>query len=300
MDRLTGVEVFVRAMRLGGLSAAGRAMGLSAAMAAKHLNALEARLGTTLVNRTTRRLSLTQAGADFLDKAERILSDLREAEADAAAGSVAIDGLLRVTVGATFGARHLSPLLARFSAQHPALRIELGLSDRYVDLIEERWDVAIRIGRLADSRLVARKLAPMHCTICAAPAYLARHGTPRLLSDLAAHNCLGFTLSGPGSRVWAFGPQGQVRVPVNGTLHADNGEVLVEAAAAGLGLVFGPRFIAAEALAEGRLVEVTLEMQPMELGAVYAVTHPTRRPPAKILAFVEFLAQTVPELAAAW
>ncbi len=299
MDRLIGIEVFARAMRLGGLSAAARELSMSPAMAAKHLNALEARLGTTLVNRTTRRLSLTQAGADFLERAERILGDLREAEAEAAARAVVVEGLLRVTVGATFGVRHIAPLLARFNQRHPRVTVELGLSDRVVDLVEERWDVAIRIGRLADSRLVARKLVDMHMVICAAPAYLARRGIPRSVADLAGHDCLGFTLSQPAGREWRFGADGQLRVPVQGSLHADNGEALVEAAVAGSGLVYGPRFIASDALIAGQLVEVTLDQPLLKLGAAYAVTHPARSPAKKIRAFVDFLVETVPERARA-
>ena len=300
MDRLSGIEVFVRALRLGGLSAAARELGMSPAMAAKHLNALEARLGTTLVNRTTRRLALTQAGSDYFDKAERILADLREAEAEAASRAVAVEGLLRVSVGATFGVRHIAPLIARFNQRHPGVTVELGLSDRFVDLVEERWDVAIRIGRLADSRLIARKLAQMRMAICAAPSYLARAGMPETTADLATHDCLGFTLAQPGWREWRFGADAQIRVPVRGSLHADNGEALAEAAVAGLGLVYGPRFITADALADGRLVEVALDQPLMNLGAAYAVTHPSRRPALKIRAFVDFLAETVPERACAW
>lgn len=300
MDRLRGIEVFVRAMRLGGLSTAARELGMSPAMAAKHLNELEARLGSTLVNRTTRKLSLTQAGGEFLDKAERILGDLREAEAEAASRAVAIEGLLRVSVGATFGVRHIAPLVARFNQRHPGVTVELGLSDRFVDLVEERWDLAIRIGRLADSRLIARKLADMRMVVCGSPAYLRKAGVPRSTADLASHDCMGFTLSQPSRREWRFGADAQIRVPVRGSLHADNGEALIEAATAGLGLVYGPRFIAADALADGRLVEVTLDQPLISAGAAYAVMHPTRRPALKIRAFVDFLIEAVPERAGAW
>lgn len=299
-DRLTGIEVFVEAMRLGGLSSAARALHMSPAMAAKHLTALEARLGATLVHRTTRRLSLTEAGAAYLDKAERVLADLREAEAEAAAQSVAIGGLLRVSAPMSFGVLHLAPLVAAFNARHPGIVVELGMSDRQVDLVEERWDMAVRIGRLVNSSLVARKLADMHLVVCGSPAYLARRGTPRLVSDLAQHDCLGFTLSGFSQQIWRFGMDGSIHQPVRGTLLADNGDVLVEAAAAGLGLVYGPRFIAARALAEGRLVEVTLDQPMAPMGAIYAITHPARRPAAKTRAWIEFLAETVPAMAAAW
>lgn len=299
-DRLTGIEVFVTALRLGGLSAAARKLQMSPAMAAKHLNALEARLGTALVHRTTRRLSLTGAGMAYFEKAERILADLHEAEAEAAAQGVVIEGRLRVSVPASFAVLHLGPLVAAFNRRHPGIAIELGLSDRQVDLVEERWDVAIRIGRLVDSSLVARKLATVNFVLCAAPDYLARRGTPRTVADLVDHDCLDFTLSTTTPRAWRFGADGSVRQPVRGSLQADNGDVLVEAAAAGLGLVYGPRFIAARALREGRLVELQLDHPAARLGAIYAITHPARRPAARTRAWIEFLAEALPPLAADW
>ncbi|PPQ36809.1 DNA-binding transcriptional regulator, LysR family [Rhodoblastus acidophilus] len=300
-DRLTAMEVFVRALRLGGLSAAARELRMSPAMAAKHLDALEARLGTTLVRRTTRKLSLTEAGADYLDKAERILAEIAEAEADASSRSLAIEGVLRVSAPATFGVLHIAPLAPLFHERHPNVILEFGFSDRYVDLLDERWDMAIRIGRLADSSLVARKLAPMRAVVCASPNYLARRGTPKLLSDLIAHDCLGYTLAeqaGPSS--WRFGLDGEIKAPVRGWLRANNGEALLRAAMAGQGLVYGPRYIAAEALAAGSLVELTLDQPPTPVGAVHALTHPDRRPAAKTRAWIEFLAETLSGLAADW
>jgi len=300
-DRLTAMEVFVRAIRLGGLSAAARDLRISPAMAAKHLDALEARLGTTLVHRTTRRLSLTEAGADYLDKVERILLEIGEAEAEASSRSVAIDGLLRVSAPATFGVLHIAPLMSDFHARHPGVTVGFGFSDRYVDLLEERWDVAIRIGRLTASSLVARKIAPMRTVICASPPYLDRRSIPKTLADLVEHDCLGHTIaSQSGTSTWSFGRDGEIKVPVRGTMHANNGEALVRAAIAGQGIVYGPRFIAADALSSGALVEVTLDAPPMSLGAVYAITHPTRRPAAKARAWIDFLVERLPALAADW
>ena len=300
-DRLTGIEVFVRAVTLGSLSSAGRDMGMSPAMAAKHLNALEARLGVTLVNRTTRRLSLTEAGETYLYKAEAVLADLREAEAEASARTQAVEGLLRVSAPAAFGALHLGELIAEFHRLHPGVTIEIGLNDRYVDLMEERWDMAIRIGKLADSSLVARKLADVRANICASPAYLAARGTPRTPADLSGHDCLGYTLSSlTGVSHWGFGPDGRIRQPIHGSLHANNGEVLVQAALAGQGLVYGPRFLTAKAVTDGRLVEITLEAQLMELGAIHAITHATRRPAAKTRAWIDFLSRRLRELAVDW
>ena len=300
-DRLTGIEVFVHAIRLGGLSAAARDMGISPAMAAKHLNALEARLGITLVNRTTRRLSLTEAGSSYIEKAERILAELGEAEAEVSARTVAVEGLLRVSAPAAFGVLHLPELVAEFHRLHPAVTIELGLNDRYVDLLEEKWDMAIRIGRLADSSLVALKLVDISMNICASPDYLADRGTPQTLDDLTDHDCLGYTLSSLGDpSQWDFGRDGAIKVPVRGSLRANNGEVLVQAAIAGQGLVYGPRFITAKALADGRLVEVTLDAPLVEPGAIHAITHRTRRPAAKTRAWIEFLSSRMRVLAADW
>ena len=300
-DRLTGIEVFARAVSLGGLSAAARDMDMSPAMAAKHLNALEARLGATLVNRTTRRLSLTEAGEAYLDKAEQILADLREADAEASASTLAVEGLLRVSAPAAFGALHLGELIAGFHRLHPAVTVELGLNDRYVDLLEERWDMAIRIGKIADSSLVARKLANVHLNICASPAYLATRGMPRMVADLAAHDCLGYTLSTlTGTSHWGFGADGGIRQPVHGSLHANNGEVLVQAALAGQGLVYGPRFLTAKAVTEGRLMEITLDAPLMEIGAIHAVTHGARKPAGKTRAWIDFLSQRLRALAVDW
>lgn len=295
------MEVFVRAMRLGGLSAAARELDLSPTMASRHLQALEERLGVTLVHRTTRRLSLTEAGAIYLDKAERILDDLREADAEVTAQGVAVEGLLRVSAPVAFGTQHVAALVAEFHRMHPGVTVELGLSDRYVDLLEEGWDMAIRIGRLADSSLVARKLADMHLCVCASREYLDKHGVPRTLDDLAEHDCMGYTLTtATGTGYWQFGTDGEVRVPVRGSLHADNGEALVRAAIAGQGLVYGPRFLAATAIAAGQLVEVALDTPLMALGAMHALTHERRRRAAKTRAWIEFLAQRIPAMAGAW
>ncbi|MEN3236362.1 LysR family transcriptional regulator [Methylobacterium ajmalii] len=300
-DRLTGIEVFVRAARLGSLSAAARAMGMSSTMATRHLAMLEARLSTTLMRRTTRRLSLTEAGIVFLDRAERLLSDLDEAEAEAMAGTVAVKGLVRVSAPAVFGTMHLAPLLPVFAANYPDVSIELGLSDRTVDLLEERWDMAIRIGRLAESTLIARKVADVRLTLCAAPDYLRRRGTPRTIEDLGGHDCLGYTLSDRmAAQLWFFGRDGGVPVHVRGPLAADNGHALMTAAIGGQGLLYGPRFIVAAAIADGRLAELSLDRPVMDLGAIYAVTHPTRYRSAKVRAWIEFIGDKLPRMAQDW
>ena len=284
LDRVTGMQVFARVAALGSFSAAARALGLSQTGVTKHVAALEARLGTRLLHRTTRRLTLTETGRGYLEACERILAEIAEAEAMAGAEGVEAHGTLRLNVPLSFGVREIAPALAAFSAAHPALTIELGLNDRRVDLIEEGWDLAVRIGTLADSGLIARRLAASRLLVCAAPDYLDRHGTPRAPEALKDHNCLGYTLS--DSSGWRFGDR---VYPVSGTLRAPNGAALVAAASAGLGLVYQPTFLVAEALRAGSLVALDLGA-PCPTLPIHALMPPGRRP-AKTRAFVDFLAQ---------
>lgn len=292
LDRLTGMQVFARVAALGSLSAAARALGMSQTMATKHVAAIEERLGVRLLLRTTRKLTLTEAGRRFLESTERILAEVEEAEATAAAERVEARGTLRVNAPLSFGVREIAPQMAEFARQHPAVVVDLGLSDRFVDLVEEGWDLAIRIGRMQDSSMIARRLAPCRMVVCASPGYLDIHGRPATVTELAAHNCLSYTLSRTqaGGR-WLFGPEGQVGVPVTGNLRANNGDALVAAALAGQGLIYEPTFLVSDALKDGRLVAIELGETLIELPGIYAVHPASRLPPAKVRAFVEFLAQ---------
>ncbi|HLR78842.1 MAG TPA: LysR family transcriptional regulator [Burkholderiaceae bacterium] len=292
MDRVIGMQVFVHAISKGSLSAAGRHLGMSPAVATKHFNALEAHLGVKLVHRTTRRLSLTEAGSEYLEACHRLLPEIEEAEAAAASRHVEVKGLLRISMPISFGKRYIVPLIPAFSLRHPALRIELGLNDSVVDLFDGGWDMAIRIGRLGDSPLRARKLGDCPELVCAAPSYLDRRGIPRRVADLTQHNCLGYTLSSwAGGSEWAFGADGQIRVPVNGDLVANSGEALVAAAVAGQGLIYQPLFIVNEALARGELISLTLDQPTHALGGIHAVYPPDRRPPAKVRAMIDYLVE---------
>lgn len=289
LDRLTGLEVFAKIAETGSFSAAGRAMGLSQTMVTKHIAALEARLGVKLLHRTTRRLSMTEAGRNYLEATERILTDVETANAAVAADRFEARGMLRVNAPNSFAARQIAPLLPQFAHRHPRVTVELGLNDRVVDLIEEGWDLAIRIGLLDDSDLIARRLATCRTVICAAPAYLAAHGTPRLVSDLAGHNCLGYTLSRMiGVDRWAFGRSGEAPVPVSGNLRANNGEVLRAAAIAGQGLLYEPTFTVGDDIRAGRLIPIQLDRPTIQNG-IHAVFPPDRSPPAKVRAFIDFL-----------
>lgn len=292
LDRVTGMQVFARVASLGSLSAAARDLGMSQTMATKHIAAVEERLRIKLLHRTTRRMSLTEAGRNYLEAIERILADIEDADTTASAATKHVRGILRLNVPVSFGIREIAPLLPALAARHPALTVDLGLNDRQVDLIEEGWDLAIRIGTLATSSMIARRLAPCTTVVCAAPSYLATHGTPKTIADLKKHVCLGYTLSlVMGADRWPFGPRGRTAVPVQGNLRANNGDVLVAAAIAGQGVVYQPRFLVAREIRAGLLIPLELDHEPIELGGVYAVYPPDRNPPAKIRATVDFLAE---------
>lgn len=199
--------------------------------------------------------------------------------------------MLRINAPVSFGTRQIAPLLAEFAARYPRTSVELGLNDRLVDLAEEGWDLAIRIGNLSNSSLIARRIAPCRIVVCAAPSYLKARGIPQTVSSLAAHNCLGYTLSQrtPVDR-WTFGARGEVGVRVSGNLRANNGDALLAAALAGQGIIHQPSFIVADDLGAGRLVALTLDQPNVELGGIYAVYLPDRHPPAKVRAFIDFIA----------
>lgn len=290
LDRLTGLEIFNKVASTGSLSAAGRALGMSQTMVTRHLAALEARLGVVLFHRTTRRLAITDAGRDFLDASARILAELEAAEAAVSRERLQPRGLLRVNAPVSFGTRQIAPLLADFAVRCPEIRIELGLNDRRVDLLEEGWDLAIRIGNLADSALMARRLAPSRSLLCAAPAYLAAHGTPRSVAALTEHECLLYTLSRMGAAgQWIFGARAEILVNVSGPLRANNGDALLAAAIAGQGLVYEPSFILADAIRAGQLVPLPLDHPTVPLAGIYAVYPASPHAPAKLRAFTDFL-----------
>ncbi|SCY71809.1 LysR family transcriptional regulator [Microvirga guangxiensis] len=291
LDRVTGMQIFVRVVALGSLSAAARSLGISQTMATKHVGAIEERLGVKLLHRTTRRLTLTEAGRRYLESAERILAEVEEAEATASAERVDVRGVLRVNAPLSFGFREVAPLMAEFTRLHPAVTVDLGLNDRFVDLIEEGWDVAIRIGRLRDSTMIARRIAPCRLALCGSPAYLSERGTPTKVAELAEHNCLGYTLSRAlGPDEWAFGAEGKVKVGIKGNLRVNNGDALMAAAVAGQGLIYEPTFVVGEEIRSGRLIALTLDHPTIELPGIFAVYLSNRHPPAKVRAFVDFLA----------
>jgi DNA-binding transcriptional LysR family regulator len=283
------MQVFVKVAAAGGFSAAARELRLSQTMVTKHVAEIEQRLGVTLFHRSTRRLTLTEAGRHYLESCVRILAEIEHAETAAGAGRDEPRGLLRISAPVSFSVREIGPLLPEFLGRHPRVSVELGLNDRTVDLIAEGWDLAVRVGSLPDSSLVARKLARIRTVVCAAPSYLAARGTPRRIADLHGHNCLEYTLGQTiVSHRWPFGRKAEFAVQVGGNLRANSGDALLSAACAGLGLLYGPTFIVAAHLREGRLVPLQLDRAPIELG-LYALYHPQRVVPAKVRAFIDLL-----------
>ena len=289
MDRLAAIQVFAQVVESGSFAKAAERLGLSTSATSRHVAELEAHLQTRLLNRTTRRVSLTESGRAFYERAVQLLADLDEAEQEASRAAVVPRGTIRLTTSVNFGVRHLAPAIAEFLAQNAEVRFDVSLSDRIVDLVEEGFDLGVRIGAAGSENLVARKLGETRLVPCAAPAYLAAHGAPQGPEDLERHNCFTYEYQTPRN-VWRFrDASGQERtVRVSGTLHSNNGDLLAEVAARGAGIVLEPAFIVGPDVRAGRLVPLLQEFTPAPL-PIYAV-YPTRKHlSAKVRRFVEFL-----------
>lgn len=295
MDRLTGMRVFCAVVEAESFTAAANRLEMARSMVTKHVGALEEHLGVRLLNRTTRRVSRTEAGHAYYERCRELLVELDEMDAAAHELVERPRGLLKVSAPVSFGVRHLGPAVAGFMALHPELRVDLQVNDRVIDLLEEGFDLAIRIGRLADSSLVARPLATTRMLLCASPAYLALHGAPTVPADLATHRCLAYSLLSTRDE-WRLtardGSTAEVRVPW--TLRANNGDVLREAALQGQGIILQPHFLVGDALREGSLVEVLPGWGAGTL-TVSAVYPHRRHLSAKVRGFVEHLAACLPQ-----
>lgn len=295
MDNLTDIAVFVRVVDRGSFTAAAEDLAISKAAISKYVSRLEARLGARLLNRTTRRLTLTEAGTVLFDKTRHALGELADAEAEVAQLTGEPRGTLRITAPMSFGQLHLAPLLPEFLKKYPAVSLDVQLDDRFVDLVKERMDLAVRITQLTDSSLVARRLAPCRQVVCASPAYLKQHGIPQTPADLARHNCFTYSLL-RGSQDWRFvGVGGRpVAVSVRGNLRSNNTMALKTAALAGAGILHCPTFYAGPELAAGKLVPVLLNYRIPEI-AIYAVYPERRQLAPKVRAFIEFAARAFTE-----
>ena len=293
-DVVHGMLVFSKVVQGGSLSAAARELGISPAVVSRTLAAMEARLGVRLINRTTRSLHLTDEGASYYETCSRILAEIEEADAAAAARRVEPQGMLRVALPASFGLNHIAPLIPRFAERYPKVQLALSLSDRSVNLVEEGFDLAIRIAELKDSALAARKLAPNRRVVCASPAYLRQHVEPKTPQDLAKHNCLIATWEQGMAMNWEYkspvGKRGSVRV--TGRYACDNWEVLREWAVAGLGVALKSTWDVRKHLEDGSLVPLLPGYDFSSDVGIYAVYPHRRHLPAKTRVFIDFLAES--------
>lgn len=290
MDTLTSMAIFAEVVNADSFSAAARKLGRSKSSISKHVSALEAHLGVRLLNRTTRQLSLTEAGAIFHDQAMRVVAEADAAEALVTELHTEPRGLLKVNAPVDFGRDHLAPVLPAFLKDHPAISIDLTLNDRYVDLVEEGFDLAVRIAQLQDSTLVARKLAENRLVICAAPAYLKANGTPQTPQELAHHSCLIYSYA-TAPLEWRFvGPDGRRRkVRVAGRFVSNNGGAMRAVLLGGGGIIAAPEFLVGRDVREGRLRPILTEYSWGGSSGVYAVYPQNRFVSTKVRAFIAHL-----------
>jgi DNA-binding transcriptional LysR family regulator len=288
-DDLVSMLLFARVVEARSFTGAAERLGLAKSAVSTRITRLEERLGLKLLHRTTRKISVTDEGLSFYARCARMVAEAEGAAQLADEPGGALRGLIRVNAPVTFGQMYLAPAVAAFLARNPETSVELLLNDRLVDLLDERVDVAIRITKLTDSSLVARRLAEARLVVCGSPEYLERRGRPSAPEDLLHHNCLRYTHLRAEDE-WRFrGAEGPVAIAVKSNFAASNGTMIREAAAAGLGLCVLPRFMVAEDLAEGRLVSVLEAFLRRPVG-IYAVHAAGRRPPARVRALIDALA----------
>lgn len=290
MDQFKQLSTFVAIAQKGSLTAAAHAEGIAPAMVGRRLDGLEERLGVKLLIRTTRKVSLTAEGAGFLEDCQRLLADLSNAEAAVSAGSVKARGHLRVTAPAGFGRKHISNLIPAFQAAHPEVRVSLELSDRIVDLLNEPFDCAVRVGELGDSSLVAVRLADNQRVIVGSSSYLKRAGTPKTPADLERHNCLAFT-AGSAQRGWTLQNQGQIIIQkISGTMECNEGTALHDWALAGHGLSWRSWWEVGDEVKAGLLTTVLDDFAVPTTG-IYAVFPARKHLPLRVRVWIDFLKQ---------
>ncbi|MTI15823.1 LysR family transcriptional regulator [Rhodobacteraceae bacterium RKSG542] len=290
MSPVTEMEIFARVVSAGGMSSAARELGISPAVVSKKMRRLEERLGTRLLQRTTRQIALTEAGQGYYERVRTILSSIEEAEAFVATGSAQVSGTLRVSAPTSFARMHIAPHLTRFMEEHPLVHIDLDLSDTFVDIVGEGYDLAIRIGQLPDSSLVAKRLAPIHRVLCATSQYLERHGPVHSLQDLSEnHACL----AARQQDTWHLeGPDGDMTFQCVGRLRTNSSEVVREALLAGMGVALRSTWDVGDELRTGKLQVVLPDYKATSRTGLYAVYPSRHLTPPKLRAFVDFLAST--------
>lgn len=291
MDRLTEMEAFASVVDLGGFTDAARKMGLSKSAISKHVSSLEARLGARLLNRTTRRVSPTEIGLAYYDKARQVLDDAGEADAMVTSMQSTPRGSLRLSATSDFGVNHISKALGAFLNRYPEINVNMVLSNRNVDLLSEGFDLAIRIGEMQDSSLRARKLAETNMRVIGSPKYFYEHGVPQKIDDLAQHKLLHFSNQSSGNAWKITSASGEKRlIRAGGSLTVNDGQSLLQAAEAGLGIAYLPSFLYHEAVEDGRLKAVLPEL-PVEKLGIHVVYPPGLYTQPKLRAFIDFLVE---------
>ena len=295
MDKLKQLESFVAVATKGSLTASAKAEGVAPAVIGRRIDALEERLGVKLLVRTTRKITLTHEGSAFLEDCQRLLADLSNAEASVSAGGVKASGYLRVTAPAGFGRRHVAPLVPKFLALHPDVSVSLNLSDRVVDIVNESFDCAVRVGDLPDSSLVSVLLADNRRLCVAAPSYLKRAGSPKLPQELMRHECLTLSSEASQTRGWAFEVDGVVTyLRPNGRLNCSDGQVLHDWCVAGLGIAWRSTWEVEREVKAGLLVSVLDDFSAPANG-IYAVFPQRKHLPLRVRLWIDFLKQTYGE-----
>lgn len=296
MDRFATLSAFVTVVDHGGFAPAARRLGVAPSSLTRQVNALEKHLGALLLNRSTRNVTLTDAGALYLNEARRILDDLDNADRTVSERGGPPSGLLRLTAPVAFGRLHVAPMLPAFLRRYPELRLEVMATDAVSNLVEDRIDVAVRLGAMSASSLIARKLAPHRRAVCASPAYLAEHDAPRTPSDLMSHSCLVYEYFN-GDSTWTLARGGErEKVTVKGPLRSSGSEVLREAALGGVGLALLPTWLIGGDIATGALVPVLDDWTASpsaEEGAIWACYPPNRRGVKKVACFLDALARHI-------
>ena len=282
------MEIFVTVVESQGFTAAAQRLGISRAAVSKQVIHLEESLGARLLNRTTRRVSVTEVGQAYYERCQRVIEEVAEADRMVEQLHSEPRGTLKVSAPMSFGMSHIGPAVSEFLARYPQIRVGLNLNDQFTDLIEEGVDVALRITQTADSSHVATRIATVACILVASPDYLARSGMPERPEDLETHACLNYVYLSSGTEWHLSGPDGVHAVRVSGPMWANNGEVLLRAAEAGLGITILPKFIATDSLAKGTAVRVLPDYQLPDL-SLFAVSPPNRFPAAKVRTFIDFL-----------
>jgi DNA-binding transcriptional LysR family regulator len=299
MDRFLEMQTFNAVVDAGSFVKASDALKTSKAAVSRYVVEMETRLGVRLLNRTTRRLSLTQEGQVFYARSKELLTQLDEAEAEITSRSGAASGLLRVNAPLTFGIRHLAPLWGRFRASYPDVTLEVSLSDRVVDLVEEGYDLAVRIAALESSSLISKRLATTRMVVCASPQYLAKHGTPQHPQELTQHEVISYNYLSTKDE-WRFeGPEGPVSVKTNPWIHTNSGDTCRAIALENQGVIMQPTFLVGEDIAEGRLLRLLPEFRAIELG-IYAVYPSRKHVTPKVRVLIDYLADYFEKQAAAW